>query len=176
MRICLFGSGSDNINDRYLQVGYRLGESIARNRNTLVFGGGNEGMMGSVARGVSDYNGKIIAIMPEWMEEFEELYDSCDEKVYTKRMDERKMKFIEYSDSFLITPGGIGTLDELFEVLTLKKLKIHNKPIVIFNIDNFFDKFLEMFNSMIDEGFVSEGDSELFVVTKNINETINALR
>ena len=176
MNICLFGSGSKNINERYLKVGYRLGESIARNNHTLVFGGGNEGMMGSIAKGVSDYNGNIIGIMPKWMEDFEELFDSCDEIIYTEGMDDRKMKFIEYSDSFLITPGGIGTLDEFFEVFTLKKLKLHNKRIVIFNIDNFYDKMIDMLQSMIDEGFISKNDGELFVVTRNINETINALR
>ena len=175
MNICLFGAGSKNIDKKFLDIGYELGALIAQKNHNLVFGGGNDGMMGSVARGVSDNNGKILGIIPEWMIEFEDLYESCDDVIYTRSMDERKMKFIEYSDSFLVTPGGVGTLDEFFEVLTLKKLNLHNKPIIILNIDNFFDKMLDMLYAMIEEGFVPSNDEELFIVTSNINDAIDLL-
>ena len=175
MNICLFGAGSKNIDKKFLDIGYELGALIAQKNHNLVFGGGDDGMMGSVARGVSDYNGKILGIIPEWMIEFEDLYESCDDVIYTRSMDERKMKFIEYSDSFLVTPGGVGTLDEFFEVLTLKKLNLHNKPIIILNIDNFFDKMLDMLYAMIEEGFVPSNDEELFIVTSNINDAIDLL-
>lgn len=175
MKICLFGAGSKNIDKKFLDFGYQLGKMIASHKHTLVFGGGNDGMMGSVARGCYENKGKIIGIMPEWMGEFEELFDNCDEIVYTKTMDERKLKFIEVSDLFIISPGGIGTLDEFFEVLTLKKVKSHEKPIIILNIDHYYDKLLCMFNDMIELGFVPEKDKMMFIVTTNIEETIKTI-
>lgn len=173
MKICLFGSGSGNIDQSFLDVGYQLGEKIASYNHTLVFGGGNEGMMGSVARGCYDNKGKIIGVMPEWMDEFEELFEYCDEIIYTKTMDERKIKFIDSSDLFIISPGGIGTLDEFFEVLTLKKLKKHDKPIIILNVDHFFDNLLNMLDEMVELGFIIESDKKMVTVTTDIEETIN---
>lgn len=175
MNICLFGAGSKDIDKKYLDVGYQLGKGIAINKHTLVFGGGNDGMMGSVARGCHDNGGFIIGIIPEWMIEFEELYEKCDEVIYTKSMDDRKLNFVEHSDLFIISPGGIGTLDEFFEVLTLKKVKKHDKKIIILNVDHFFDKLLDLLNDMVDKGFVNKTDMEMIIVTSNVDETMNYL-
>lgn len=176
MNICLFGSGSMNIDPSFLDVGYQLGEIIALNNHTLVFGGGNTGMMGSVARGCYDNKGNIIGIMPEWMSEFEELFEYCDEIIYTKTMNERKIKFIDNSDLFIISPGGIGTLDEFFEALTLKKLKKHDKPIIILNINHFYDNLLNMLDEMLELGFISEADKKMVTVTSNVEEVINLFK
>lgn len=176
MKICLFGSGSGNIDQSFLDVGYQLGEKIALYNHTLVFGGGNEGMMGSVARGCYDNKGKIIGVMPEWMDEFEELFEYCDEIIYTKTMNERKTKFIDSSDLFIISPGGIGTLDEFFEAITLKKLKKHNKPIIILNVNHFFDNLLNMLDEMVELGFIIESDKKMVTVTTDIDETVNHLK
>lgn len=176
MKICLFGSGSKDIDKKYLNLGYQLGKRIADHNHSLVFGGGNDGMMGSVARGCYDNKGQIIGIIPEWMDEFEELFDKCDEIVYTKTMNERKLKFIEISDLFIISPGGIGTLDEFFEVWTLKKVKSHKKPIIILNFNHFYDKLLDMFDELIELGFISKKDKMMFIVTTNIEETINVIK
>ena len=92
------------------------------------------------------------------MDEFEELFENCDKVIFPKTMDERKLKFIEISDLFIIAPGGIGTLDEFFEVWTLKKVKNHDKSIIILNIDHYYDKLLEMLDEMIEKGFISSED------------------
>ncbi len=175
MNICLFGSGSKIIDKTYLDEGYKLGKQLALNEHSLIFGGGNYGMMGAVAKGVYDNNGHIIGITPEWMEKFELLYPNCDEIIYTKSMDERKLKFMENSEAFIISPGGIGTLDEFFDIITLKKLLIHDNPLIIFNINNFYDKMLEMLTSMIDEGFIRKEDSQLIVVKNTAEEIISYL-
>ena len=104
------------------------------------------------------------------MEEFEELYDNCDEIIYTNSMDDRKLKFIEVSDVFIIAPGGIGTLDEFFEVITLKKLKKHDKPIIILNVNHFFDIMLNMLNTMVEERFID--DEILFTVADNVEDAV----
>ena len=89
MRICLYGAGSAKLNKKYLDVGYQLGERLAQENHTLVFGAGNNGMMGAVARGMHDNNGKIIGIAPDWMDKFEELYDYCDKLISTSTMEEK---------------------------------------------------------------------------------------
>lgn len=155
MRICLYGSGSREIDKIYTNAGYELGCLIAQKSHTLVFGGGNNGMMGACARGVQDNNGKLIGIAPEWIKDYEQLCKNCSEFIYVKSMDERKNKFLEESDAFIIAPGGIGTLDEFFEIITLKKLERHNKEIIIFNIDGFYNKMFDMLDDMTQKGFLS---------------------
>ena len=120
MKICLYGAGSNNIKSKYLKESYKLGEEIAKRGHSLVFGGGSTGVMGAVSKGVLDNNGKVLGIAPEWMGEFEAICEDCDEFIYTKSMDERKNLFLEHSDAFIIGPGGIGTLDEFFEIIVLK--------------------------------------------------------
>ena len=119
MKICLYGAGSTQIKSKYTDEAYRLGEEIAKRGHTLVFGGGSTGIMGAVSKGVLDNDGKVIGIAPEWMEEFEGMCSDCDEFIYTKSMDERKNLFVKHSDAFIIAPGGIGTLDEFFEIIVL---------------------------------------------------------
>lgn len=172
MKICLYGSGSSKIDDCYKEVGYKLGETIAKKGHSMVFGAGSNGMMGSTSRGVCDNNGKVLGICPEWINEFETI-SSDFEVIYTKSMDERKNLFLEKSDAFIVVPGGLGTLDELFEVLTLKKLKRHSKPVVIFNINHFYDTMVEMLNQMVEENVIP--DDSIYKVTTTVEESISYL-
>ena len=174
MRICLYGSGSRKIDEIYTDVAYELGTLIAQKGHTLVFGGGNTGMMGACAHGVYDNNGKSIGIAPEWIGNFEPICQDCSEFIYVDTMDERKNKFVENSDAFIISPGGIGTLDEFFEIITLRKLKRHNKEIVIFNINGFYDTMIKMIDEMSEKGFLYK-QTELFKVTDNVEEIFEYL-
>ena len=149
MNICLYGSGSRKIDEIYTDAAYELGCEMAKRNHTLVFGGGDTGMMGFCAHGVQDNNGKTIGIAPEWIGNFEPLCENCTEFIYVDTMDERKGEFLKNSDAFIITPRGIGTMDEFFEIITLKKLKKHDKTIVIFNINHFYDKMIEMIDETI---------------------------
>lgn len=174
MRICLYGSGSRKIDEIYTDEAYRLGSMIAEKGHTLVFGGGDTGMMGACARGVHDNDGDSIGIAPPWIGDFEPLCKECSEFIYVDTMDERKNKFLENSDAFIISPGGIGTLDEFFEIITLKKLKQHDKEIIVFNIDSFFDKMFEMIDEMAQKGFLYKQE-EIFKVANNLDELYNLL-
>lgn len=169
MNICLYGSGSRKIDKIYTDKAYELGCRIAQNGHTLVFGGGNTGMMGACAKGVHDNDGNSIGIAPAWIENFEPLCKECCEFIYVETIDERKNKFLENSDAFIISPGGIGTMDEFFEIITLKKLKRHDKPIIVFNIDNFFNKMFEMIDEMIEKGFLYKPE-EIFKTANTIDE------
>ena len=174
MNICLYGSGSRKIDRIYTDEAYRLGCAIAKNQHTLVFGGGDTGMMGACAKGVHDNDGESIGIAPEWIANFEPLCKDCTKFIYVDSMDERKGEFVKNSDAFIITPGGIGTLDEFFEIITLKKLKQHNKIIVVFNINHFFDKMFEMIDEMSAKGFLYKQD-EIFKVANTIDEIFEIL-
>lgn len=174
MNICLYGSGSRKIDKVYTDEAYRLGCMMASLNHTLVFGGGDTGMMGACARGVHDNGGSSIGIAPKWIENFEPLCEECREFIYVETMDKRKNKFLEKSDAFIITPGGIGTLDEFFEIITLKKLKQHDKKIIVFNINHFFDKMLEMIDEMAEKGFLYK-QSEIFKTAHTIDEIFKYL-
>lgn len=175
MNICVYGSGSNKISEKYLNAGYELGLKIASKNHTLIFGGGKNGTMGATARGVSKNNGKTIGIAPNWISNFEEIYDECSEFIDVKTMDERKNEFLNNSDAFIITPGGLGTLDEFFEIITLKKLERHEKPIIIFNIDGYFDKMIEMLDEMENQGFLYENDNNLVKIANSADEVFNFL-
>ena len=173
MKICLYGAGSSRINEDYKKTGYQLGCKIANRGHSLIFGGGSTGMMGAVSKGVNDNNGRTVGIAPQWMDDFEGISDDCDRFIKTEAMEDRKRLFEEFSDAFIITPGGLGTLDEIFEIITLKKLHIHNKPIVIFNMNHFYDSMLEMIDFMIKENTIPEDNRNLFKVCYTIEETLD---
>ena len=174
MNICLYGSGSRKIDKVYTDEAYNLGRVMAQKGHTLVFGGGDTGMMGACAKGVHDNNGNSIGIAPEWIDNFEPICQECSEFIYVNTMDERKRGFYDNSDAFIISPGGIGTLDEFFEIITLKKLKQQDKPIIVFNIDHFYDKMFEMIDEMAEKGFLYKQD-EIFKVATSINEIFDYL-
>lgn len=175
MNICLYGSGSRNIDKIYTDAAYELGCKMALKGHTLVFGGGNTGMMGTCAKGIHDNNGKSIGIAPEWIGEFEPLCEKCTKFIYVDSMDERKNEFVKNSDAFIISPGGIGTLDEFFEIITLKKLKRHDKEIIVLNIDNFYDKMFEMIDEMDKKGFLYK-QSEIFKIANTVDEIFEHLK
>jgi hypothetical protein len=149
---------------------------LALNNHSLVFGGGNDGMMGAVARAIFDNGGKITAIAPEWINEFDDPFKDYDEYITTNSMDERKNLFLEKSDVFIIVPGGIGTLDEFFEVLTLKYLHRHSKTIILFNINHFYDRMIEMLGQMHDDGLIREGALDIFTVADSLDDVFEYLQ
>ena len=174
MNICLYGSGSRKIDKTYTDEAYRLGCEIAKKGHKLVFGGGDTGMMGACARGVHDNGGESLGIAPEWINDFEPLCENCSEFIYVNTMDERKKKFEENSDAFIISPGGIGTLDEFFEIVTLKKLRQTDCEIIIFNIEGFYDKMIEMIDEMGEKGFLYKQE-EIFKTANSIDEIFEYL-
>ena len=174
MNICLYGSGSKKIDKIYTDEAYKLGCKMAEEDHTLVFGGGDTGMMGACAKGVHDTGGKSIGIAPEWISEFEPLCTECSKFIYVDSMNQRKQEFLNNSDAFIISPGGIGTLDEFFEIITLKKLKKHDKEIIVFNINHFYDTMLNMIDEMNQKGFLYKQE-EIFKEAEDIDEIFNHL-
>ena len=162
MNICVYGASSDAIDKRYLDAGEALGEEMAKRGHTLVFGGGAHGLMGAVARGVTKGGGKIIGIAPSFFNVDGVLYEKCDEFHYPETMRERKKLMEEMSDAFIMTPGGIGTYEEFFEILTLKQLERHPKAIAALNTLGYYDPMKTMLNLTCEKGFMKPATLELY--------------
>ncbi len=164
MNICVYGASSDLIDKSYIDAATELGRKIAKRGHTLVFGGGDGGVMGASARGVDEENGNIIGITPGFFNVDGMVYESCSELIRPDTMRERKQLLEEKSDAFIMAPGGIGTFDEFFEILTLKQLSRHTKAIAIFNVNGYFDPLLAMMENGIKGEFIKEECRELYKV------------
>ena len=174
MRICVYGAASPTIDPEYIRQTEMLGEEMAKRGHSLVFGGGANGLMGAAARGVKKGGGSILGVIPKFFENetIEAIYDKCDELLTPNTMRERKQLMEDNSDAFIITPGGIGTYEEFFEILTLKQLCRHNKPIAIFNIMGYYDGLNEVMNQAMQKNFIRENCSTLFRITDNLDELL----
>lgn len=173
MKICIYGASSNAIDKSFLDAGEFLGEALAQNNHAIVFGGGAEGLMGAVARGVHKKRGEIVGICPSFFNVDGALFENCTEMIYTETMRERKQLLEEMSDAFIITPGGIGTFDEFFEIYTLRQLGVHKKPIAIFNTNGYYDSLIDMLNNAIDKSFMPNTNMDLLLVSDNAQEIIN---
>lgn len=172
MNICVYGASSDLIDNSFIEAGEQLGEIIAQRNHTLIFGGGDNGMMGAAARGAFRKGGYIIAITPKFLNVDGVLFQNCNEKYMTEGMRDRKKMLDEKSDAFVISAGGVGTFDEFFEMLTLKQLGRHKKPLVILNTNNYFDEIIKMLNKCVDWNFMSKKSLELFKVVNTPLEAV----
>lgn len=172
MRICVFGAASSEIDNSYIATVEKFGEELAKRGHSLVFGAGASGLMGAAARGVTKGKGNIIGVIPEFFREesIEAIYEKCDQLIFTETMAQRKSKMEDLADAFVIVPGGIGTFEEFFEVFTLKQLARHTKPIVVFDINGYFqemDKFLEV---AVKEKFLGKECKSLYDYTDNMDK------
>lgn len=177
MRLCVYGAASTAIDKKYITETETLGRQIADRGHSLVFGGGGNGLMGAAARGVRDGGGSIIGVIPEFFREegIEALCDFCDELIFTETMRERKQIMEDHADGFIVVPGGIGTFEEFYEILTLKQLCRHQKPIAIYNINGYYDGMLQFVRKAIEEEFIRENCMDLFYVTQDMNDLFRYL-
>mgnify|MGYP004461752927 CR=1 FL=1 len=175
MNICVYGAASNIIHDKYISVGEELGKKIAKRGHSLVFGAGSSGMMGAAARGVYSCGGKITGILPDFLNVDGVQFKHCDKVIRTESMRERKRLLFEKSDGFIITPGGIGTLDEFFEILTLRQLGRHNKPIAFLNVAGYYDDLLKMLWHMVDENFMFDESMKLFEIFNTSDAALDYL-
>ncbi len=173
MKICVYGASSYKIDSSFIAAGEKLGELMAKRGHGLIFGGGANGMMGAAARGVYRQKGEIVGISPELFDVDGVLFDHCNEMIFTKTMRERKQLLEDMSDAFVVTAGGSGTYDEFFEILTLKQLGYHNKPIAILNTNGYFDKLAELFEVALKGEFIKENCLKLYKVLDTPEEVID---
>ena len=172
MKICVYGAASPTIAPHYMKKVEEMGMEMAKRGHSLVFGGGGNGLMGAAARGVRAENGYIFGVVPQFFkdENIEEICDFCDELVYTDSMRERKQIMEDNAEAFIIAPGGIGTLEEFFEILTLKQLCRHNKPIAIYNLMNYYDDLNNTMDQAVKKNFIRATCKDLYYLTDNLED------
>ncbi len=168
--------GSNNGNNKiYTETAYNLGAFLAKNNICLVYGGAKIGIMGSVAQGVMDNGGKAIGIIPNFLTKKEVVHNNLTELIVTKTMQERKHLLYDKADAYIVLPGGIGTLDELSEVLGYIQLSLINKPIGLLNINKYFDSLLKYLKHTVDEKLMPLNVYEALIVDKNYKELLTKL-
>lgn len=172
MVVCIFGASSDGIDAVYMEQTQALGEALAKRGHSLIFGGGAHGLMGAAARGFTAGGGRIVGVAPRFFDLPGVLYPACDEFVYPDSMRDRKKYMEDHADAFVVAPGGIGTYEEFFEVLTLKQLASHAKPIVLFNVNGFFDQLTALIRRDTDNGFIREQTPTLFGVESAVEDVV----
>lgn len=173
MKICIYGASSNIIDKSFIDAGEQLGKEIAQNGHSVIFGGGAAGLMGAVARGMRSKGGNIIGVTPTFFKVDGMLFEDCTDMIYTETMRERKKLLEEMSDAFIVTPGGIGTFDEFFEIYTLRQLGVHQKPIAILNTDGYYDSLIDMLKNAIDKNFMPEANMNLLFISYNPKEILN---
>lgn len=169
--LAIFCGSSKGNKPVYTETARAIGSHLAKNNIKLVYGAGNVGLMGEVADATLDAGGYVIGVIPDFLKKWEVCHEGLNELFVTETMHERKQKMVEVSDGFLIIPGGFGTLDEFFEILTWKQLRLHNKPIGVLNVDGYYDFVIEHINKMVEDGFLKKENVEL-VFIENDWETL----
>lgn len=168
--LCVYCSSSDHVDRKFFTAAEQLGESMAREGYALVYGGTNIGLMGAIARSVHRGGGKVVGVIPEKLYGHGIGYDAADELIITKDMRERKATMEAKATAFLGFPGGFGTLEEIFETLTLKQLQYHDKPIALLNVDGFYNPLVELFEHMYRSNFARPDYRQLYHVAAGADE------
>ena len=172
---CVYGGASEKIAVSLREQIERLGKIVVDNGFSLVYGAGATGCMGAVARGVRENGGYVVGISPHFIQNFEEIFD-CDNTMMVETMSERKTLMEKHADIFFIAPGGIGTMDEFFQIITLKYLQRLNAPIVILNIDGFYNSLLALIDDLVASGAVVKEVYSFFDVVDSVDDEIIAKR
>jgi len=163
-------------NPAYAEAGRMLGRGLAQAGIRLVFGGGRIGIMGVVADAVLQSGGSVLGVIPEFLTKWEVAHDRVTELVVTDSMHTRKRRLYEESDAFLVMPGGLGTFDEAFEIITWRQLRLHDKPILLCNIDGWATPLVATIDHAIAEGFAATTSRELFEVIDSVSAVLDRLR
>lgn len=172
MRICVYGAASPTIDPEYIQKVEIMGKEMVARGHSLVFGGGGNGLMGAAARGVRAAGGYILGVIPKFFDEenVEAICDFCDELIQPDTMRQRKQIMEDNADAFIVTPGGIGTFEEFFEILTLKQLCRHNKPIVLYNLKGYYNDLNQVMEESIKKNFIRDNCRALYHITDDLEE------
>jgi len=173
--LCIYCASSDRLAPKYAEAATVVGREMVRRGWSLVYGGGNVGLMGAVARAVKTSGGRVVGVIPEFMKAKELAYAEADEMHSVVTMRERKLMMETHADAFLALPGGWGTLEEIMEILTLRQLDVVRKPCVFFNQDGFYDELFRFFDRMVGEKFNKPSNLKLFTVATTVQEIFEQL-
>lgn len=174
-KVCVYCASSEDIDPQYFEATEKLAKVLVKNNVTVVYGGGARGLMGKLADTIISEKGRIVGIMPHFMREVEFHHKDVNEFIFTADMHERKKQFMVGVDALITLPGGCGTMEELMEAITLKRLGIFTKPIVIFNADGYYDKLLDMLNHAIDTNFMKPQHRDIWNTFDDAEKVMEAI-
>lgn len=175
-RICVFCGSSMGFRESYKIMAEKLAENFLKENITLIYGGANVGLMKILADTMLKNNGEVIGIMPKNLVEKEVAHNNLTELIVVDSMQERKLLMAEMSNAFIAMPGGFGTFDELAEILTFNQLRIHDKPLGLLNVENYFLNLMLFFNHAVNEGFVREEHRDNIIVDKSVEVLLKKLK
>jgi len=174
-KIVVFCGSSLGFSPIYKEAAVTLGNYFVKNKISLVYGGGKIGMMGMLADTILAQNGEVIGVIPKLLEKEEVVHAGVEEMIVCKKMSERKVIMSKLVDGYITLPGGFGTLDELFEALTLGQLQIEQKPIGLLNVNGFFDAVLLQLDKMVEEGYLKLAGRNLLLVANSVKELMQKM-
>lgn len=173
--IAVFCGSSLGFNEVYKNDAVKLGNHFAQNNIGLVYGGGKIGMMGVLADTIIENNGEVIGVIPGLLRLEEVAHNNISRMIVTKTMSRRKVKISKLVDGYIALPGGFGTLDEIFEALTLGQLGIERKPVGILNTNGFFNFLLKQLGVMVSEGYLKQSNLDMLIVSESVDELISIM-
>ena len=173
--LCVYCGSRPGKLESFTQTAKAVGQWIGQHQGQLVYGGGNNGLMGIVAAATQQAGGRVVGIIPHALAEMELARDDCDEFYLVDNMHQRKQMMAERADAFLALPGGIGTFEEFFEVWTWRQLGYHNKPIGLLNVDGYYDGLLTFMRTTVNDGFVSDWQMNLIQQSSNLEQLLPLL-
>ncbi len=173
--LCVYCASSQRGKQSHREAAVRFGSIMADSGIRLVFGGGRVGLMGLIADSVLASGGEVVGIIPRFLDQVEVGHNEVTELIVTENMHDRKAKMAQLSDGFVILPGGLGTLDETFEILTWKQLGLHDKPVVIVDLDGYWKPLVDMIDHMVAENYARPENRDLFRVVASVEDVLPAL-
>ena len=173
--LCVYCGSAFGSNPRHREAARRLGQLMAARHVTLVYGGGRVGLMGTLADAVAAGGGTVVGIIPRHLEQNEVGHLGLAELHIVDSMHSRKAMMFDRSDAFAILPGGLGTLDEAFEMLTWRQLRLHDKPIILIDIDGYWQPLLKLIDHVIEQGFATAASRRLFTVVSEVDEVLDCI-
>lgn len=174
--LAVFCASSDGVDPEIYETAYEVGRKMAEEEIRLIYGGSKLGLMGQVARGVMDHGGKATGVIPDFLKTKEVVHLGLDKLITTQDMHERKLSMNELSDAFVALPGGFGTFEELFEIVTWAQLGLHRKPIGLLNIGGFYEPLIQMLEKMTSKGLLKEDNLEILLVSEDFDELLDMMR
>ena len=173
--LCVLCGSRDGIDPAYRQAAVRLGQALAERGVRLVYGGGSIGLMGIVADACLSAGGEVVGVIPDFLIRYEVGHRRLTDLVVTDSMHDRKRRMFEMADAFVVLPGGLGTLDETFEIITWKQLRLHNAPIVILDVNGYWAPLKALIDATITAGFAHEAVADLFSIVATPDEVFASI-
>lgn len=176
MQVCVYASSSNALAPEYIAAAAELGRLMAQQGHTLIYGGGNIGLMGVLARAVHAHGGRVVGVIPEKLRDLELAYTQADELIITQTMRERKLEMEQRAGAFIALPGGLGTLEEVMEILVLRQLEYIQKPLVFLNTCGIFTPLFQLFDRLVAEQFMKPDHARLYAIANTPEEVLEALK